>query len=420
MPDTDRLRKQRLLLICDYNRHDFVHLYKDCCPYFEIFFLEHTSRTSIYNHSYLKYGTAIFWKDYKDVDALLDTIQPDKLTFQYLDSYNHIVLNLACKARKIPTFQVEHGLRADYVLGSDPAISPSPDSSYGKKFHELFNNVVSLKSRIQTRLFLLNSIKKLSPEDAAFAKLFIKIRRAYSFATTVRKINSAKRQAGAHISFSPKVFEVHQRNETLPPDLKVYFTGIPYFDHLATLKPASQLSRAVLLIDQPLAEHGLLQWDKAYKATFVDTITKIFKQHNYKLYIKPHPKQDLKVWQRAEQLQLCCLIDDKQLYDLTPEIPILLGFYSTYLMPFTSFKHTTVITLENHPAGRLDVSKSFVDAGVAHPIYDLEELHHILPNIEQLHQQQLPNKAKFTEEWMYKFDGKSGERLRDVLLRDEL
>ncbi|GAA4442034.1 hypothetical protein GCM10023188_41250 [Pontibacter saemangeumensis] len=89
-------------------------------------------------------------------------------------------------------------------------------------------------------------------------------------------------------------------------------------------------------------------------------------------------------------------------------------------MPFAAFAHTTVVTYEDHPAGNFLVSKPFTEAGVAQPIYDLEELHSILQNLKALHQKQLPHKAKFTEEWMYKFDGKAGERLRDILLSDAL
>ncbi|MDX5481750.1 MAG: hypothetical protein LPK07_08710, partial [Hymenobacteraceae bacterium] len=126
------------------------------------------------------------------------------------------------------------------------------------------------------------------------------------------------------------------------------------------------------------------------------------------------------LWKEQQASTTVESINDEQLLSLAPTVPIVLGFYSTYLMPFAALPHTTLITYENHPAGRLNVSKSFIDAGVAHPIYDLEELHEVLPRIEEIHRKQLPNKAKFTEDWLYKFDGKSGERLRDILLSDDL
>ncbi|WP_196265979.1 glycosyltransferase family 52 [Pontibacter rufus] len=412
--------KSNILIVGDYNRKDYLDLFKACRNDFNFYFLEYAFPKEVTSDYYLTYGKAIFWGDFSDAYTLLDEISPKKVIFFYIEAYNHVALNLACKEKDIPTFHMEHGLRADYVPGSDPAIRQPPAPGYGKRFQKLFHFAASLKARIRNRLFLLNSIKKFSPEDAAFVKHFISIRRTHTFAATARKITSPKRQARFHISFSPNIFAVHQHNDILPPDQKVYFTGVPYFDHLAHVKATPTTSRAILLIDQPLAEHGLLKWDKKYKADFVHILTRICRQYNYKLYVKPHPRQDLEIWRQAQQLSLCYMIDDKQLGELTPTIPLVLGFYSTYLMPFASFKHTTLITYENHPAGGFLVSRPFVEAGVAHPIYDLQELHAILPDIAQLHQQQLPNKIKFTEAWMYKFDGKSGERLREILLRNDL
>ncbi|MDX5423409.1 MAG: hypothetical protein LPK14_14225, partial [Hymenobacteraceae bacterium] len=149
-------------------------------------------------------------------------------------------------------------------------------------------------------------------------------------------------------------------------------------------------------------------------------ISKIVASHGYHLYVKPHPTQESFYKEYLVDHVAASIIDFDELHEKLAGNNIVIGFFSTLLLPLTALPHTTVLTLENHPAGRLNVSKSFIDAGVAHPIYDLEELHEVLPRIEEIHRKQLPNKAKFTEDWLYKFDWKSGERLRDILLSDDL
>lgn len=384
---------------------------------FNFFFLEFASPKEVKSSYYKSYGKCIFWKDYRDAFALLEEIKPFKVIFLFIEAYNHVALNMACKIVGIPTFHLEHGLRADYLynISSNIKTALTPDL-YSRSLHFL-NILRNFKSKLKTRLFLLNSIKRFPIADAAFIKEFIRIRRKYNFLDTAVRIKSPKRQAAFYISFSERVFHTHQQYDVLSEQQKVFYIGIPYFDKLASVIPAAPI-RAVLLIDQPLVEHGLLHWKEGKKRQFIQGLTQVCSKNHFKLYVKPHPDQNILLWQQSQSTVE--LINDDQLLAIAPSIPLILGFYSTLLMPFAAFAHTAVVTYENHPIGRIDVSKSFIEAGVAHPIYDLEELHNILQHVETLHQKQLPKKAKFTEEWMYKFDGKAGERLRDILLSDEL
>ncbi|WP_162428799.1 polysialyltransferase family glycosyltransferase [Pontibacter pudoricolor] len=406
--------KPKILFIGDYCRTDYLSMLDMCRDACEFWFLYFSSPDEEHNKAYLNYGQAIYWSDYRSAQDLLKALAPHKVLFLYIDTYHAVVLNIACKAAGIFTYHLEHGMRADYGIACDATISPQLYQSPYNKFRTFLYN---FGNRIKSRLFLKNSIRQFSEEDAAFAKEYISVRGRKNYIETFKLLASPKRLPDCYISFSPKVYAVHQQHDHLTGSQKVHFIGIPYFDELATVRPTIP-ERAILFIDQPLAEKQLLKWSPAYKKTFVEELATIARQLNYKLYVKPHPDQDITPWQGiAEGIDI---IDDAQLLERSGSISIVIGFYSTYLMPFAAFEHTTLITLENHPAGKLDVSKSFVDAGVAHPVYSLDELPEALDNIEQLHQQQLPNKKKFEQDWLYKFDGKAGERLRDILLRNEL
>jgi hypothetical protein len=413
------MSKPNILFVGNYNRRDYIDLLLKSKGDFNFFFLEFASKKEITNHYYENYGKAIFWGNYYDVYDLLHQIKPYKVLFLFIESYYHVLLNLACKSKKIPTYHLEHGLRADYSPTLHTGDNTIPSQSFLERTSGLRKKLSSLRAWIKSRLFLFNSIKVLSEEDTAFLKEFIRVRSQHDHLETFKRIKSNKRTAKAYISFSPKVFEVHQLYDHLGPAQKVYFIGIPYFDAFPSIAP-QQSQNAILLIDQPLVENKLLNWTLERKLDFMSQLVQICSEHKFRLYIKPHPSQDVRSLKKFISEGQVTLINDKEMAVVSKSTPLVLGFYSTLLMPLAAFIHTTVITYENHPIGNYLVSKSYVEAGVAHPIYNLEELRTILPRIEELHQKQLPHKAKFIQEWMYKFDGKAGERLRDILLSKDL
>jgi len=409
--------KLNILYVGNYNRKDYLDMLSKCREDFNFFFLEFASPQEVKSNYYKTYGTCIFWKDFRDAFDLLEKIKPTKVIFLFIETYNHVALNLACKAIKLPTFQLEHGLRADYLLNLSSGKSTPKTSSLQSQLLNFLKVLKGFKAKLRTRLFLLNSIRRFPEADAAFIKGFMEIRRKHSFLDTAVRIKSPKRQADFHISFSKNIFRTHQRYDVLPDQGKVFYIGVPYFDKLSAIVPAAPV-KVVLLIDQPLAEHSLLGWTVQHRRAFNLALMEACSKNNFRLYVKPHPDQDVALWaQNQPQVEL---INDEELIALAPILPLVIGFYSTLLMPFAAFKHTAVLSYENHPIGRIDVSKSFVEAGVAHPVYSMQELEWALQHTEQLHQRQLPHKAKFIEDWMYKFDGKAGERLRDILLGDPL
>ncbi|GAB3530533.1 hypothetical protein GCM10027443_11350 [Pontibacter brevis] len=410
--------KANLLVVGDYNRKDFLELFRSCRQDFNFYFLEYASKKEVADEAYKVYGKAIFWGDFKNVNELLLHIQPQKVVFFFIESYFHVILNLACKERGIFTYLMDHGIRDLYIhLRFEQHLIKQ---TYNVSPLHHFKKITQFKARLKARLFLRNSVKELSPTHAAFFRDFYNTRRSSSFMTTFNKISSPLRVADAYISFGPKTFEAHQHFDHLPKDKPVHFIGLPNYDHLAGLEPANTIKSQIIFIDQGLGNWRFFNWNATNYRQFVTAFAGICATHGYQLLTKLHPAQpeaDAKFWASFTNVKL---IDNNELLLQLPHSRLIMGFYSTYLLPLMVLPFTTVVTLENHPMGRIDVSKSFVDAGVAHPVYDLEELHSILPNIGALHQKQLPNKAKFTEEWMYKFDGRAGERLRNILLSDKL
>ncbi|QCR24767.1 polysialyltransferase family glycosyltransferase [Pontibacter sp. SGAir0037] len=404
-----------VLFVGDYNREDYVALLKLCKGDIHFKFLHFSSGTEEKSNYYRTFGNSIYWKDYTHAHDLLLKERPAKVVFLYIDTYFQVALNLACQELTIPTFHLEHGMLADYGIAFNPAVSYHPPVPALQRIASMAKKITQLYSRIKSKLFLHKTIRALSPENAAYLKDFITTKRKTLPLAAFRSLNSRRRLAESYISFSANVFKVRQKFDALPPDQKVTFIGVPYFDHLAGVLSA-ETEKAILLVDQPLAEQGLFRWNKGYKQQFMQHLITICEQQQLKLYVKPHPLQQVKPWLAAEKKGQCILLRDDDVAAKAASIPVVLGFYSTYLMPFAAFEHTTILTFENHPAGDFLVSRPFVDAGVAHPVYKPEDLEAALANIKELHQAQLPNKKKFEEDWLYKFDGRSGERLRNILL----
>ncbi|HEX2535871.1 MAG TPA: hypothetical protein VHK69_19145, partial [Chitinophagaceae bacterium] len=102
--------KRRFLLVGDYNRNDFLEISRQLKEV-DFYFIEHINAGAITNKEAGKSGTILFWKDFKSAFDLLDQVRPDKVLFYFIESFNHVALNAACKIKGVPTYHLEHGLR---------------------------------------------------------------------------------------------------------------------------------------------------------------------------------------------------------------------------------------------------------------------------------------------------------------------
>ena len=402
--------KPNLLVVYNYNRHDFLSYFHSCKHDFNFYFAEFVSPQEEKNKIYKAYGQAIYWSNFNDVFQLLDTIKPSKVLFHYIESNFHVLLNVACKIKGIPTFIIDHGLRDINInIRLKNYLTPQAKAGRWKRFTDI---IFTLLPRLKARRYLLNSLYRTPLPHKADLRSYISDRN--------NKANTYITEPTDFIAISTQTFNYYKHYYKLPEYRKAHYIGIPTFDVLTSAQAliSDRSSKKVLFIDQGLAQVGVFGWTSAEYNKFLGNFIQILTDLGYYLYIKPHPRQNFKA-SKLFNTNTVSIVDDESIKEILPQVSIVIGFTSTYLLPIIAFPHTSVLTLENHPAGKLNVSKSLIDARVAHPIYDIsKELPHALENIQKIHQQQLPHKAKFTAEWMYKFDGKSGERLKNILLSD--
>jgi len=405
-------KKTNLLIVGDYNRRDFVDLFKACRNDFHFYFLEYASLKEVTANHYLAYGEAIFWKDYSDAYTLLAKVAPQKVVFFFIETYNHVALNVACKQKGITSCLLDHGIR-------DINLNLAYEATQKVKLQrvKLFNSKVPLLDRIKTRLFFIRSVKKSSLEHKRFLKDFYNIRSRNTYFKTSQILQHSLRKPDVYLAFSVGVYKAHQKLDALAANQKIYYFGIPYFDEFSQIRHIKPKSKHLLFIDQAFVSQHLLGWIENNKRDFIKKLLAVCSSHDYKLIVKIHPLENPSIWREFEGKALEIVVDNFHAVVSTCEI--IIGFYSTLLLGLAALPHTTILTYEGHPAGnKFFLSRFLVAEGVGSSFVDMEELGGLLTIIKQIQLLQQEKKKEFIKEWLYRFDGRSGERLRDLLLQE--
>jgi hypothetical protein len=406
---------EKIIIVGDYNRDDFLYVGKLMQGSYAIYFLDHLSEKEITSFNYKKWGKALFWKDYKDALDLIDTVNPTKVLFYFIESFNHVALNVACKCKGIKTFHLEHGIRNYEVLEKFIKDSHLPvKESLLSKFKKLTN----IKSRLESRYFFLNTVSKLPEEKAGFLKDYFKIRSNNSVFQTFRLVNSTLRLADCYISFSKKIFEFHRQSDHLPENYPVRFIGCPAFDYLSEYAHLQKHGDDILFIDNAFETQNLFGWNNENKIRFLDELVTFASRQQRQLWIKIHPYSNMAAYQNCkENANVHIINDEKDFKESILSTHVVIGFYSTLLMPLMALDHTVCFSLEMHPE-RLDykLSSFLVNTGAIKGIDSWDELQLEFNDLQKNFAEQEKNKQSFVDQWMYKFDGRASERLKNILL----
>ncbi len=221
------IMNMNILLVGDYNRSDFLYIAKHFHKEIKFYFIEHLNKNELLNKECFEYGEVLFWKDFAGAYELLDKIKPDKILFYFIESYNHVALNVAAKMKRISTYHLEHGLRFPLTF-----FKTFTNSSEKKKSHILnhFKKVIQLSTlndKIKNRRFFIKTIAQSESKAASFLNEYFKIRSKHSILETWQILQDPLRLPDSYISYSPFVFKFHKELDRLPENYAVHFTGIP-------------------------------------------------------------------------------------------------------------------------------------------------------------------------------------------------
>ncbi|RZK09609.1 MAG: hypothetical protein EOO46_13340, partial [Flavobacterium sp.] len=367
---------KNIIVVGDYSRDDFTSVAKILKGRFEFFFLEYFDESYVINTAYTKWGKAIYWKDYKNAFELIDNVQPSLVLYYFIESFNHLALNVACKFRGIKTFHLEHGIRyyeiQRYYNQSHDSQIESPIWDKLKKLGELGK----IKSRIKGRLFYHNTTKNLPGEYKEFLEDYFKIRKAKNIFETFEQVKSPLRIADQYISFSPEIYKFHKQSDHLPDNYPVSFIGCPSFDYLADCMQKAPEAKDIIFVDNAFESQDLFGWTKEIKKQFLLQLVALSQKLNKKLYIKAHPYSRAEVYADIRDSDCGSLIYcDEDFKHAILSSAIVIGFYSTLLMPLMALPYTTCFSLEMHPkAPGIKLSSFLVNTGAIEEVVGWDEL----------------------------------------------
>lgn len=409
--------KQKILLVGDYNRSDFIYIAKELNNKVEFFFIEYLNKKHLTNKECLTYGEVLYWKNYESAYDLIEKIKPSKVVFYFIETYNHVALNVACKVKKVPTFHLEHGLRFP-VSFYKMINAASSNSNKNKSMLTFFSKLSDLGDKYKSRKFFQNTVALSPKPESTFLKEFYAVRSQNTIFDTFQKLKSPLRLPDAYISFSPMIFKYHKEMEELPEGFPVQYTGIPSFDKFFPGKEIMNTGENMLFIDQPFAENFFFGWTPEYRSWFLNKLADCASSLQKKMYIKPHPWNEKNSYNKIASSKDILIVNDG-LEEMIPDVNTVLGFSSTLLLPFMAMNHICCFTMEMHPApGKILQSQFFLEAGPCNAVDSFYDLTLKLGERDKWHAQQKKFKEQFIQNWMYKFDGKSTERLRNILLNE--
>jgi hypothetical protein len=170
----------------------------------------------------------------------------------------------------------------------------------------------------------------------------------------------------------------------------------------------------VLLVDHQFHNGSLFGWNEAFRADWVRSLHEITRALGKRLTVKLHPGDRSNAW--APYLHDgVSITTDGDIRELAARTELILGTFSTMQLPLAAMKHTTMVSLEIHPEAGHFPSAALVRAGVSEAARSFDELRALLARTGELKQRQAGMKAAFEEQFLHRFDGRSGERLARAL-----
>jgi len=102
------MEPQRILLCWNYERASWVRQFENIFTNVEYCYLNFFSREQEISRA--TDAPVYYWEDFKDIDDLLEKLNPGKVIFMGLEGPYNLLLNYVCRKKGIATFYLQHGI----------------------------------------------------------------------------------------------------------------------------------------------------------------------------------------------------------------------------------------------------------------------------------------------------------------------
>lgn len=392
--------KKKILINWDYSRKDLMQ------PFFEIsnelefiFIFQYNFAEDINKGFQFK---IIYWNDFSSPYDIINEINPDKIVFHDIESFHQVALCIAAKNRGIPTFVLEHGIKfslKSVLKGNE--IHPPEETKTLAVFTE------KTQSQGSSLMFYLKAIRPKNILQLPQLLLFLYFRKHFGILDGLRRCTFKLRTADIYINFTKNNFQYIAERDKLKPD-QLISIGNPFFDqYFRSVNPKKEPDETpfYLYIDSPFVEDTAILMNKDRVIKCYNKLNEFCIQHHSKLKIKLHPRSYnsdyFPIHSNIEYLRDCNVIDE-----IVNAQGCFFAHFST-LAPL-AMCYTSSVLLNALPAYNTDLTDLKIIPSYNFDHFKAEDIHfnELTPGM----------KEKLIQMYLYSTDGKSTERLKNILL----
>ncbi|MFA7482454.1 MAG: hypothetical protein WC314_18235 [Vulcanimicrobiota bacterium] len=272
----------------------------------------------------------VYWNDFQSGFEVLDRLRPEKVVFMSIDSGYAVALNVACRARGVPTLILQHGLAQsleEYLAGTQtrdtpPAVSPPPGARL---------------SKTDTLLFLIRSVPWWQYWKLPRLLLYFLVQSKRGSWYAQFRLGSSDTRPNHYICFSYQNAQVYRE---LDPgsEARTSYIGIPEFASFFERTPLESQGEYYLLIDQPWAEnrYGQTGITREQMISMYNILAEYAANKNRRLRVKLHPESYRSDW--LPQHENIDWIRDADVFKLITGADGVFGSNSTLMLPALYFR----------------------------------------------------------------------------------
>jgi hypothetical protein len=357
---------------------------------------------------WLKPFKQVFFEDYTTPYALLQDVKPDKVLFLGIDSFPQVALNLAAKNQGIPTYIMHHGIYHSDNLENNRQLEKL---GLHKKRKPLSN--------ISSLIFYFSALRLKNVGQILKYTYFAWLRQRRNAYVAKAKCVFDARVPDHYIDLSPHNAIITKKIDRISGDEKFTYIGHPFFDQ--TLQRLDELSRKnhtindnyFLLIDFPNRDDvlALKIMTVTGKHRFYKELSDLAKSRNCRLKIKLHPSAYNSSYNYQDDN--IDLIRETDIANLIYGAKECFSFFSTLLIPVIhQKKHCYIFSTGKE----YQLQRELIELGCVSKLetenFTSSKLLENKPNGFK------PGCKTFIARYLYFTDGRSTERLKNILLSE--
>lgn len=393
-----------ILLCWGYHRSSWIEPFERLKGHFRFTYIFYRNRQE--EEERLTADPVLYWQDYADADQILDAVRPEKIVFMSLTSGYPIALNMAAQSRGIPTYILQHGVFGFYA---DERASESRSTALHKTRGAETASITGLKS--SSFGFLIRSMRLADLTAVPRMALFFLILRQCGYVAACKQVRFRQRLPTGYICFTERNGTIYRELDYAGPD-RIHVIGIPEYDRFfrsaSTPEEPTDEAPYYLLIDQPLAENswGTPTVSREEMVRFYGKLIAYCRSQNARLKIKLHPESYGCAWlPENDGVQW---IRDADVVSLIRGAKACFGMFSTLVLPAALLK----------PLCLFDVKPSSIVSDLGRRgLATVLDFFQFEPSDIRFGQtgHSGPDVPRFVEDYFFKLDGRSTDRLAEVL-----